>query len=391
MSEYNNTIDTLGEEQAQDLFLSGEIEEIIDNTIVSVGEEVFNTCKKLITCRLPNLREMGMMLFNQCIELRTVELDFDNITSLETGIFAGCRYIESLDFPNVTYMSNTVFNGCTSLTIINAPKLNYTLKMTFTGSNIINANFPNLINPGEGCFYNLKKLKTLNIGNLEIMPRYFLMSSSIETINCGTTKELREAALMNCTNLTEISLDLISMGKCAMKGTSSHKPEGITFNSLETAEEGALMERSSETVIFKELMSISKFLLMDNSQLSSVTALKCIEINEGAFIKCIALSTINVPLVESIGLYAFLQCSSLEILDLDSCTLIKELAFAESGLRNLYLRSNTMCELKSPDAFQNTPIEKGEGCIYVKSALVDEYKQDLEWSKFADYIVAITD
>ena len=105
-----------------------------------------------------------------------------------------------------------------------------------------------------------------------------------------------------------------------------------------------------------------------------------------------SITEIADNLVTSIGQYAFYGCSALTAADFPMVTSIGGRAFYGcSHLTNLILRSSTMCNLPSTNAFTNTPIASGTGYIYVPRALVDSYKAASNWSTFANQFRAIED
>lgn len=61
------------------------------------------------------------------------------------------------------------------------------------------------------------------------------------------------------------------------------------------------------------------------------------------------------------------------------------------SLVTLVLGADTVCTLSSTDVFNGTPIANGTGYIYVKRALVDSYKQKINWNVFAAQIRAKED
>lgn len=115
------------------------------------------------------------------------------------------------------------------------------------------------------------------------------------------------------------------------------------------------------------------------------------EISNGIFDECLALNEVNMPLITSIEELMFRKCESLTTIDLANVTYIGSQAFYSSGISRLVLRSAALVTLKSADAFYYTPIESGEGFIYVPSDLVETYKADTVWSTYANQIKSITE
>lgn len=67
-------------------------------------------------------------------------------------------------------------------------------------------------------------------------------------------------------------------------------------------------------------------------------------------------------------------------------------AFAYSNLKTLILRySEKIIDNLSSNNFINTPIDRGEGYIYVPKSLIEEYKVATNWSVYADQFRAIED
>lgn len=153
------------------------------------------------------------------------------------------------------------------------------------------------------------------------------------------------------------------------------------------------------------------------------------EIGNYAFDHC-NLNSFDFPDVEHIGTGAFqsglivdkLNCSAYKMEDqaFRSCNItIADLSsayeiglgafYGVSELKALALRYANQCELKSPyfestsaaleyidkypenDPLHKTAIANGNGYIYVRASMVDRYKADTYWKKYADRIRALED
>lgn len=96
--------------------------------------------------------------------------------------------------------------------------------------------------------------------------------------------------------------------------------------------------------------------------------------------------------VTTIGTHAFTLVSTLTSVDVHNVTRIEANAFIGTGLEHLFLRSETTVPLAGSNAFNNTPIAKGTGYIYVPKSLVDSYyKTATNWSIYANQFRAIED
>lgn len=115
-------------------------------------------------------------------------------------------------------------------------------------------------------------------------------------------------------------------------------------------------------------------------------------INSKAFYQCTGLTHVVFPSVNLVSTYSFEGCTALISADFHSNVSFLNSAFKGCGaLTALLLRNETMCTLRYSGSFTNTPIESGNGHIYVPSALVDTYKADSVWSTYANQFRALED
>ena len=126
----------------------------------------------------------------------------------------------------------------------------------------------------------------------------------------------------------------------------------------------------------------------------------CKEISERAYNGLASVRSVNFTGVTSVGNHAFVLCSNLEKADFYKVESFGDGAFYNAkALKTLIIRTQTMCTMTNPrsmfgykiGADYRGPIALGTGYIYVPSALVDTYKADTKWSKFAAQFRAIED
>ena len=115
-------------------------------------------------------------------------------------------------------------------------------------------------------------------------------------------------------------------------------------------------------------------------------------IEQYAFAHCSKLETIKVPLSENVGYFSFYECEKLKEADFPCVTSVSTYAFKGCiALKTLILRSGTLATLSGVNALGDTPIEKGKGCIYVPSALIDSYKSATNWTTYANQFRVLED
>lgn len=108
---------------------------------------------------------------------------------------------------------------------------------------------------------------------------------------------------------------------------------------------------------------------------------------------CTALVDVDIHDTSFVSSYTFQNCSSLKKVDLHRVGTIATYAFTgATKLETLIIRTDTVPTLGGTNAFNNTKIKSGgTGYIYVKSALLDEFKSASNWSNFSTQFRAIED
>lgn len=119
--------------------------------------------------------------------------------------------------------------------------------------------------------------------------------------------------------------------------------------------------------------------------------LTCLQhLGENMFWKCTALKTIALPAATAAYGEEFCECTALETADFSALGNISDRMFMDcTSLTALILRGSSVPSLSATAPFLNTPIASGTGYIYVPSSMVNAYKADSGWSKYAGQIRAL--
>lgn len=173
----------------------------------------------------------------------------------------------------------------------------------------------------------------------------------------------------------------------------------------DTSTEDELVTRTITEYTNNRVSIIGMYAFDGCSSLRKVNFQNAIDVKYGAFTAC-ELEELNIPKVETIRERAFFnavlsnpifpkvktietlsfgQCDS-EMLDFYELTNIKGSAFQTmQKLKKLIIRTDSVCELKSTQAFQNVYNQE----IYVPESLLNQYKMATNWASFADKIKPI--
>ena len=106
---------------------------------------------------------------------------------------------------------------------------------------------------------------------------------------------------------------------------------------------------------------------------------------------CEVLEHVHMPNVAKLGAYAFNRCAELSRLDVGDIDTIGAGCFADSNLDTLIIRRKayTPTKIENINAFKGTPIESGDGYVYVPRKLVNAYREADGWSRMPAKIRAI--
>ena len=121
MTDFQNTIDLLGDDVVARAIAKKTISEFNDDKLTSIKKYAFYSCPDLKSVDLPNVTSIGENAFEDCDMLTSV--NFKNVTSIGKYAFMSCAALANVNFPNVTSVVDSAFRGCTSLTSVDLPNV----------------------------------------------------------------------------------------------------------------------------------------------------------------------------------------------------------------------------------------------------------------------------
>ena len=128
------------------------------------------------------------------------------------------------------------------------------------------------------------------------------------------------------------------------------------------------------------------------SKLEAVNLPNAVAVMEYGFTHCTALKEIVLPNVTDISAFAFQNCTELTRAEFGKLKALQSNVFTNTNMTTVILRrTDAITTNNSTAVFNNTPISRGEGNIYVPDALLQEYRAASNWSAYAAQIKPISE
>ena len=295
-----------------------------------------------------NVESIGSYAFAYCSSLTEITIS-EGVTSIGSSAFYGCSNLTEITIPDsVTSIGSDSFEDCSNLT-----KINYNAMAVADLTNTSHV-FCNAGSNSQGC--------TVTVGeSVKSIPAYLFVDADITSVTIGGNVEsIGLYAFSGCSSLTSVTIpeSVTSIGSYAFHNCSNLTE--INYNAMAVADltntsnvfYNAGSNSDGITVIFGEsVKNIPAYLFYAyyhygyySANIVSVTIGTNVEsIGSYAFYNCSGLASVTIGSnVESIGSYAFYNCSDLtEVTIPDSVTSIGLYAFEDcSNLAEVTIGSN---------------------------------------------------
>lgn len=378
------------------------IENLNDDTIVSLGPYALAGCENLKSVELNNCTSIGVAAFLDCVLLENIILpEVSVIQRLGPCLFN----LKIVNMPKLLEAPAHFLEDCSATDLI-FPALQKANEGAFSLIlNLKNIDFPSLTETGRSAFGGNLDLETANLPNLlTVGPYCFQEDTNLLTINAPKITTIAEYAFLNCSSLTDFN-----------------------FSQVEYIGENAFQQTAISEITAPKCTYVGDYAFASNSNLETVNFPSLAEINDSTFSYCTKLKNVNLPGVVSFrGPCAFMGASSLEELilpsynlggaDFSGCTSLKKIdlpnvsAFYNhetfwscTSLETIILRYYSLVEPDQPSIvtlsevpeayFYGTPIldDPNKGFIYVPKVVEEYYKNYTNWNLIANKIRAIED
>lgn len=304
-----------------------------------------------------------------------------SVTTIDNEAFDGCFNISNISLPNsVQRIGDKAFYNCTNI------------KCLTLGSEISQCGKSAF----EGC-YNLYSLHipsieswcNISFANQSANPLYFAEHIIIDGVILSELnipegiEEISQYAFYDCKQLTSVYIpqSVQRIGNYAFHGCDN-------IGSVKISDITAWCKIDFENESANPL-AIAKVLYKNEAQVSRVSITSVTEIFSYAFINCTTIQTFSADdYLMNIGKDAFRNCSALTTVSIG-----KNIEYiGEQAFYNCNALNRVTCHATYPPMLGNEDVfsRNGNGRkFYVPSEVVDTYKSDSYWSKYADSIKAL--
>ncbi|MHA3839566.1 leucine-rich repeat domain-containing protein, partial [Mycoplasma sp. HF14] len=369
--------------------------DVVDNTITSIADGVFENNENIISVSFPNVTRIGYRAFKNATNLTSVNIPklkeikdsafeytpklmgkiivngellnwdgasgdiIDNtITSIGECVFENNQNITSVSFPNVTRIRYSAFKNATNLTSVNIPKLKEIEESAFEYTPKL---MSKIVVDGELIRWDGASGDIIDDTITSIADGVFENNQNITSVSFPNVRTIKTNVFKGATNLTTLNMPKLQfLYGGALENTPKLKGK-IIVNGILVKWDDAKGEITDDTIA-----EIAASVFENNQSITSVSFPNVRTINKSAFKGATNLASVSAPKAERISLTSFYNATSLRSVSFPNLTSVGDNAFdGATNLSNIY-----MPKLKwiGYGVFKNTPKLKGK--IVVNDILV---------------------
>ena len=353
----------------------------INLPVEHIKQSAFCQCLNLTTVNLPYCSKLDNNVFGECPNLKTLYIGTELTEVCDASADAYLPYeIEAIfvpeklkgDYKNAPYwkqFADKIF------AVGEDPSNPNPEPEPEPEPELINVYDESVISLSESYFTdnNIDKnyVASLDLPNCKVVDAdLFEGNESLETVNLPSVTTINSYAFCQCLKLTTINInpDCSVIGSWAFADNRKLKLTEITLNSLTTLNDGVFF---------------------GCKKLNTFTADNITSVGEQSLAYCPNLWEIRLPKCQTVGRKAFKDNIGMTQAVLPQCTYLSEGVFSNcEGLTSLFIGYEVDDKICNAD--ENPEIPDTIQYIYVNRNLVDTYKSDAYWSKFADRIFEYT-
>ena len=201
----DNIIKSIG----SNAFTETKLSNINFDKLTSLQSGAFRLCFDLKYINIPNCIDIPTEAFFRCISLENIELP--NVSSIGTNAFMNCSNLSYVSIPNCSLIETNAFNECGKLKRINNNgKVKTKIKKNafMNCSNLNDIYFDNIVEIGERAFAGCKNLDKINLNQCtKIGSEAFIECTGITQVSLSVCEEIYPLAFLSCSNLNKVYIN----------------------------------------------------------------------------------------------------------------------------------------------------------------------------------------
>lgn len=259
----------------------------------NIGDGAFSYCGQLEEAIVKNAKTIGKTAFRYSNNLK--KLSLSNVDVVGKSVAHGNKNLTELTLQNIGTIDEEAFQWCEGLTSIDLSGVKKLERSAFTFCNGLTEVTLANIELGTNPFYQCKNLASVTLDNATFAGvNTFDGCASLKNVTLKNMDTVGNNMFINCANLEKVSISNVkNIGATLFSGKANLKEVSITGENV--------------------------------------------TIGQSAFLRCSALSKVELKGVTAIDSYAFQYCKSLESIELDGVSTIHDYAFSRTGLKNATL------------------------------------------------------
>lgn len=316
------------------------IKEVNLPLVTKVGDYGFGSSKAIEKVTLGELKEIGEYAFFETAISKLPQ--FTAKTEIGKYAFAFTN-ITSVTVPDKMEIAEGVFSECKKLTTVKVGDKVKLGKYAFGMDKDTAFKVERLDKDGKRYFYYTfgTALKNVTIGeDVEIGETAFNNAASLKKVTLGAGAKLGKMAFYNNASLEEIDLSKVTeIGDYALSGDVYYMCMDDQMSIAAVDKTGRYMYtyhspaiKSADVTSAKEIGEYAFAYCRD--MVSIKLGDKIDEIKKYTFAGCVALESVNMSKVKTVGEYAFTECGALKTADLSSAKEIGKYAFVYNRVLN---------------------------------------------------------
>ena len=288
----------------------------IGNEVSSIGSYAFANCSKLISVFIPeNVAIIGSSAFENCTGELAVNCNIPSASSASEGAFYKSTFTKAVVGDNVESIGDYAFSNCTKLKSISIPEnVTFIGNGTFescTGELTVNCNIPSASSASEGAFYKSNFTKAIIGDKVKQIGSYaFANCGKLTSVTIPESVDsIGNSAFSKCSKLTDIYIDnLESWFAFGYGDKDSHPNVHNEKVNLYIGDDAKLLKKLE---IPASITSIPDYAFQNCVALDTVVVAENVKkIGDNAFLGCNGFKSITISQsVDSIGCGAFEGCT----------------------------------------------------------------------------------